>query len=150
MRYIDRGKDKNGCRVTFQPAAIKTKCGCMLSSVMGGLNCMYSSSTNPWIANPALNRNTGSLNNLATRIGLNRKPGLPRQGEQNDLFLQRKQTLDGHFTVRQDPPSVCRDSCRDSSGNGTAHGFCSERQLARLYQPNRYHGVASPDPRSRS
>src|SRR5260370_14488056 len=67
MRYTARGRDNDGCRVTFQLAAIKTKCGCMWSSVMGGLNCTYSSSTNPWIANPALNRNTGSSNKSACR-----------------------------------------------------------------------------------
>jgi hypothetical protein len=36
--------------------------------VMGNLNCTYLLSTNLWIANPALNQNTGSPKVRAQRI----------------------------------------------------------------------------------
>jgi hypothetical protein len=47
--------------------------GYVWSSVMGNLNCTYLLSTNLWIANPALNQNTGSPKVRAERItGLER------------------------------------------------------------------------------
>ncbi len=58
-RHTVCGKANNGCRVTFQRAATLTRCGCMLRTTMGSPNCTYSLSINLWIANPALNRNTG-------------------------------------------------------------------------------------------